>query len=150
KCLVISEVGLSLVLLVGAGLMIRTFLAVQQVDLGFRSDRLLAMRIPLSEKRYPYGERRVAFFQELQERVKSLPGVTAVGLNTSFHPFGNWRAPVEVVGSPPGDARLVVMHQINTDYAKAFGIKLVQGRLFDDVEVRTGRHLAVVNQTFVR
>jgi predicted permease len=150
KGLVISEVALSLVLLVGAGLMIRTFLALQNVDLGFRADRLLAMRVPLAEQRYPDNESRVAFFQELQDRIKSIPGVMAVGLNTSFHPFGNWRAPVEVVGSPLKDTRLVVMHQINSDYTKTFGIRLLQGRLFDEVEVKTKRHLAVVNQAFVR
>jgi predicted permease len=150
KSLVIGEVALSLVLLVGAGLMIRSFLAVQNVELGFRSDRLLAMRIPLPERRYPDTEHKVAFFQELQERLKSLPGVVAVGINTSFHPFGNWHAPVEVVGSPLKDDRQVVLHQINADYTRAFGIRLVQGRLLNEVDVKTKRHLAVVNQTFVR
>jgi predicted permease len=150
KSLVISEVALSLILLVGAGLMIRTFVAMQNVDLGFRSDRLLAMRVPLSELRYPDISRKVAFFRELQDRIKSLPGVLAVGLNTSFHPLGNYRLPVKVVGSSQEDNRQVVLHQINPDYAKAFGIRLVKGRLFDEAEVSNRRHLAVVNQAFVR
>jgi predicted permease len=150
KSLVISEVALSLMLLVGAGLMIRTFVAIQNVDLGFRSDRLLAMRVPLSELRYPDIVRRDAFFHELRDRIKSLPGVLAVGFNTSFHPMGNWRAPVNVVGSSQRDNRQVVLHQINPDYAKAFGIKPLEGRLFDDDEVSNRRHLAVVNQAFVR
>jgi predicted permease len=150
KGLVISEVALSLVLLVGAGLMIRTFMAVQNVDLGFRSDRLLAMRVPLSEKRYPNLERKVAFFQQLQERIKSLPGVQAVGVNTAIHPLGNWSAPVQVIGAVQEDARSVVLHQINSDYPKAFGIRLLEGRFFDDAEIRNQQHLAVVNQAFVR
>jgi predicted permease len=150
KSLVIGEVAFSLVLLVGAGLMIRTFVAVQNVDLGFRTDRLLVMRVPLSERRYPDTEHRVAFFQRIYEQLKAVPGVVAVGFNTGVHPLGNWSAPVQVVGNSQEDNRRVVLHQINSDYAKAFGIKQIQGRLFDESEVKNKRHLAVVNQAFVR
>src|SRR5205807_3918906 len=85
KGLVVAEVALSLMLLVAAGLMIRTFMAVENVELGFRTDRLLTMRLPLPEKRYPDQVRRVAFFQELLRRVSAVPGVTAAGLNTGLH-----------------------------------------------------------------
>jgi predicted permease len=150
KGLVIAEVALSLILLVGASLMIRTFLAMQNVELGFRADRLLTMRVPLSEQLYPDSPRRAAFFQELLERVRAIPGVKAVGLNTSVHPLGNWNSPVEVVGSPQEDTRPVVVHQINPDYTQVLGISLVQGRLFAESEVNNRHHLALVNETFVR
>ena len=150
KGLVIAEVALSLMLLVGAGLMMRTFMAVQDVDLGFRTDRLLTMRVPLPEQRYPDRERRVAFFQELLRRVSVVPGVTAVGLNSGVHPLGNMGAPVEVVGSTQQDTRPVVIHQINADYTKALGIALVEGRLFAESEVYGKQQLAVVNQSFAR
>lgn len=150
KGLVIAEVALSLMLLVGAGLMIRTFLAMQDVDLGFRADRLLTMRIPLPERRYPDREQRIAFFQELLRRVSTVPGVMAIGLNTGIHPMGNWRLPVEVVGGIQQDARPVVIHQINSDYPKALGIGLLAGRLFAESEVNGKQQLAIVNQTFVR
>ncbi|HKC89062.1 MAG TPA: ABC transporter permease, partial [Blastocatellia bacterium] len=103
KGLVVAEVALSLMLLVGAGLMMRTFMAVQDVELGFRTDRLLTMRVPLPDQRYPDRERRVAFFQELLRRVSVVPGVQAVGLNTGMHPMGNFGAPVEVVGGAQQD-----------------------------------------------
>jgi predicted permease len=150
KGLVVAEVALSLMLLVGAGLMMRTFMAVQDVDLGFRTDRLLTMRIPLPEQRYPDQERRVAFYQELLRRVSAVPGVTAVGLNSGVHPLGNMGAAVEVVGSTQQDTRPVVIHQINTDYTKALGIALVEGRLFAESEVYGKQQLAIVNQSFVR
>lgn len=150
KGLVVAEVALSLMLLVSAGLMIRTFMAVQDVELGFRADRLLTMRVPLPDQRYPDRERRVAFFQELIRRVSALPGVAAVGLNTGVHPMGNWRFPVEVAGSTQEDARLVVIHQTNPDYTKALGIALVTGRLFAESEVSSRQQLALVNQSFVR
>jgi putative ABC transport system permease protein len=150
KGLVIAEVALSLMLLVGAGLMMRTFMAVRDVELGFRTDRLLTMRVPLPEQRYPDRERRVAFFQELLRRVSAVPGVQAVGLNTGMHPLGNFNTPVEVVGSAQQDTRPVVIHQINADYTKALGIALVEGRLFEENEVSGGRQLAIVNQSFMR
>ncbi|MBO0800040.1 MAG: ABC transporter permease, partial [Blastocatellia bacterium] len=150
KGLVVVEVALSLMLLVGAGLMMRTLMAVQDVELGFRTDHVLTMRIPLPDKRYPDRERRVAFFQELLRRVSAVPGVEAVGLNTSVHPFGYFSAPVDVVGSAQTDTRRVVIHQINADYTKALGIALIAGRLFSESEVSGGRQLALVNQSFVR
>src|SRR6185503_472547 len=150
KTLVVGEVALSLMLLVGASLMIRTFLAMQEIDLGFRADRLLTMRVPLSEQLYPDAQRRAAFFRELLHRVSALPGVKAVGLNTSVHPLGNWNAPVEVAGSAQEDTQPVVVHQINSDYTRALGISLIQGRLFAEVEVNNKQHLALVNESFVR
>jgi putative ABC transport system permease protein len=150
QSLVVAEVALSLMLLVGASLMIRTFLAMQEVDVGFRADRCLTMRVPLSEQHYPDPQRRTAFFQELLSRVSAIPGVKAVGLNTSVHPLGNWNSPVEVVGSGRENTRPVVIHQINPDYTRALGISLVEGRLFAESEVNNKQHLAIVNQTFAR
>ena len=150
KSLMVAEVALSLMLLVGASLMIRTFLAMQDIDLGFRADRLLTMRVPLSEQRHPDAQHRTAFFQELLDRVRVIPGVKAVGLNTSVHPMGNWTFPVEVEGSPEPNTRSVVIHQINADYTKALGIALVAGRLFAENEVNNKQQLALVNESFAR
>jgi len=150
KGLVVSEVALSLMLLVGASLMIRTFMGMQDVDLGFRADRLLALRVPLAEKQYPEPQRRTVFFRELVERVSALPGVKAVGLNTSVHPLGNWNAPVTVVGSAQEDTQPAVVHQVNPDYTRALGIRLLEGRLFAGHEVDDRRHLVIVNEAFVR
>jgi len=150
KGLVVAEVALSLMLLVGAGLMIRTFQAVQDVDLGFKPERVLTMRVPLPEKRYPETEKRVAFFEDLTSRLKAVPGVNAVGLNNGFHPFGGMGAAVQVIGTSDDDKRAVLIHQTNADYFKSLGIELRQGRAYDGSEVASKRHLAVVNETFQR
>ena len=147
--LVVAEVALSLVLLVAAGLLIRTSLAVEHVDVGFRTERVLTMRVPLAEQRYPNRERRVAFFQDLIERLTALPGVEAVGLNLGVHPFGGFNAPVEVAGGQP-DTRPSIIHQTSADYAKALGIRLLQGRFFSAGDVARGLPLALVNQAFTR
>jgi len=148
--LVVVEVALSLVLLVGASLMIRTVIALKQVDPGFRPDRLLTIRVPLAQTRYPDAQRRVMFFQELAERVSSLPGVSAVGLNTGVHPMGNFGAPVEIDGTAEQDTRPVLIHQVNAGYTAAFGMTPAGGRLFEPADVRDRRHVALVNQAFVR
>src|SRR2546430_835487 len=87
NAMVVAEVALSLVLLVGATLMIRTVLAIQNVNLGIRADRLLTLRVPLSTQRYPDAAHRTAFFEELLRRVEHLPGVDATGINAGMHPF---------------------------------------------------------------
>jgi len=145
--LVVAEVALSLMLLVASSLMIRTLLAMEDVNLGIRPDRLLTMRIPLDEQRYPDAARRVAFFREVLERVGTTPGVVAAGLNTGMHPFGNWSAPVQVAASAQQDQRPVVIHQVNEDYTRALGIPLLRGRLFTKGEVANGQRLALINQS---
>jgi len=148
--LVVAEVALSLMLLVGASLMVRTLLAMQGADFGIRTDRVLTMRIPLSEQRYPDPRLRAALFEELLRRVGELPGVAGAGVNTGLHPFGNWMMPVEVEGSERRNTQSVLVHQVNPGYTRAMGIALLQGRLFDESEVAARRHVALVNQAFVR
>jgi predicted permease len=149
--LVVAEVALSLVLLVGASLMIRALVAVGRADTGFPTDRVLAMRVPLPEARYPDLGKRTAFFQELLSRVSALPGVVAVGVNSGLHPLGNFATAVEVPGGRAADsAPPVVIHQVNGGYLNAFGIALIAGRPLDDADLRSARQVALVNETFAR
>ena len=146
---VVASLALSLLLLVGASLMIRTLFALEQVQLTFNPQSILTVRVPLPEKQYDKPERRVAFFTELLARVDALPGVRAAGLNTGGHPFGNMGAPVEVPGNQGQDARRVLIHQVNAGYLEVLGIPMRQGRLFSDHEIAARRNLAVVNEAFV-
>jgi predicted permease len=148
--LVIVEVALSLVLLVGASLMIRTVIALKSVDPGFRPDRLLTLRVPLAQTRYPDAPRRARFFEDLVERIAALPGVAEVGVNTRVHPMGNLAAPIEVDGSSRQDTRPVMVHQVNAGYLSAFGIAVASGRPFEPADIRDRRRVALVNQAFVK
>jgi putative ABC transport system permease protein len=148
--LVVAEVALSLVLLVVASVMIRTLIAVGRADSGFPTERVLTMRVPLPESRYPDPAKRTAFFLELLTRVSALPGVTAAAVNTGLHPLGNFAAPVEVAGVAPEGAPPVVIHQVSAGYLNAFGIALVSGRPLDDTDVRAARQVALVNEAFAR
>ncbi len=147
--LVIGEVALSLMLLVGASLMIRTLMAMQHLNLGIRADRLLTMRLPVQQDHVP-DDRWSAFLGELLRRVDALPGVTSAGVNTGLHPLGNWRLPVEIAGNSQQDSRDVMVDQTNEDYTKVMGIGLAAGRLFTSHEVANRAHVAVVNRAFVQ
>ena len=150
NALVVGEVALSLMLLMGATLMVRTLLAVEGADLGIRRDHLLTFRVPLNEQQYSDLTRRDQFLQQLLEHVQSAHGVEAVAVNTSMHPFGNWRRPIEVAGSSQTDRRRVMIHQISDAYTTVAGIPLLRGRLFTSEELYTQQPLALVNQAFVR
>ena len=137
-------------LLVGASLMIRTLFAMENMRLGIHADRVLTMRIPLSDRRYPDAPRKNAFLQELLRRVQTLPGVSSAAVNSGVHPLGNWTAPVEIAGAVQHDNRPVLLQQTSEDYTKAMGIGLLQGRLFTSQEVANRTHVALVNETFAR
>jgi len=150
NALVVGEVALSLMLLVGASLMIRTLFAIEDLGLGIQPSRILTLRVPLSDKRYPDTARRNAFFRELLGRTAALPSVSAVGLNVGLHPFGSMDSTVEVAGSARPDKRPVLIHTVNEGYAKAMNIGLVEGRAMDQYDVANSAHIALVNQAFVR
>ncbi len=147
--LVVGEVALSLMLLAGAAVMMRTLFELQGINLGFPADHVLTMRVPLSNKRYPEPERRGAFFRELLPKVAGVPGISAAGVNAGFHPFGGWGVRVSVDGGQPDDRR-VSLHQINPGYLQVFGISLMAGRRFTEHEVASGQHTALVNQAFAK
>jgi putative ABC transport system permease protein len=136
-------------LMVGASLMIRTVLAVGRVGLGFQPDRVLTLRVPLPERKYPDPARRVLFFEELLPSIARVPGVTAAAVNTSAHPFGGGGWTVEVPGSTVVE-QPVVMHQVSADYTRALGIALLKGRGITTTEVAGRRQVALVNQAFER
>jgi predicted permease len=150
SALVIGEVALALMLLVGASLMLRTLFAMQSVDLGMRPAQILTLRIPFSNQRYPTPERRIAFLREASARIRDLPGVAAVGVNSGIHPLGNWTAPVDVTGGGVQDKRPVMLHQVNGGYLATFGISVVEGRRLSEQDVQSASHVAVVSQAFVK
>ncbi len=149
KTLVVVEVALALMLLAGSSLLVRTYAAMQNVDLGVPAEQLLTMRIPLPPRHYPDAPRRIGFFQELLARAASVPGVQAVGLNTGLHPVGNLWAAAEIVGLPPV-TEPVAVHQVNANYTAALGIRLAAGRLLSDGDVDNNQPVALVNERFAR
>jgi putative ABC transport system permease protein len=146
--LVVSEVALSLILLVGAALMMRTVLNMQSAESLPGPERILTMRVPLTAQRYPSAERRAAFMTELIDRVRQLPGVRSVAINTGLHPFAGWGFQVSAPGAPE-DKRPALFHQVSGEYTKLAGIPLLAGRLHTEADAAGRRQAALVNQAFV-
>lgn len=152
---VVVEVALALVLLAGAGLLIRSFAALLSVDPGFRPEHVLTMQISLpGSGKYSEDASRVQFFRELTARVERLPGVTAAGA-VSFLPLTGLAAAtsLELVGRPAppkGQGPVADVRIVSGDYFRAMGIPLLKGRLFDEREGRERAAAAVINETMAR
>ncbi|HKX28980.1 MAG TPA: ABC transporter permease [Blastocatellia bacterium] len=142
--LMIAELALALVLLVGAGLMIKSFLRLMALPKGFNPDGILTLTVAPGRVRYPGGSpRRGAYYQEVLDRVRSLPGVRSAALTSHFLPFnGPTRIGFfEIEGRPPFDPErrpLVTLNFISSEYFQAMGIELSAGRAFEAREVAVG------------
>jgi predicted permease len=148
--LVVGEVALSLMLLVGASLMIRTLISIQGVNFGFHPERILTVRIPFSGARSANPERRTVMLRDMLERIRAVPGVVAAGINWGLPPVFTPGAPVIVSGASETDGRRVLLQQTDENYLHVMGAALMQGRFLNAREVNAKTHSAVVNQAFVR
>jgi putative ABC transport system permease protein len=152
--LVVLEVASALVLLVGAGLMIKSFMRLQQVDIGFNPDKALAVSVPLPQTKYPKEDQQVAFFQQLLEKVRTLPGVETVGA-TSGVPLSrdDFVLGFKIQGQPelpPEASQSTNYYSISADYFKAMGIPLLRGRVFTERDIKDSLPVAVINETMAK
>jgi putative ABC transport system permease protein len=159
SALLVAEVALSMVLLVGAGLMMRGFLREQSALPGFDTDRLLTADILLGGTKYfdktpqdtnlvtPQSER---FFDQLLERVRALPGVTRAGIISRL-PMDVWTQPFVIVGRPtpdPGKEPVADVNEVDAQLLDTLGIRLLRGRLIEERDVASTPWVAVVSKTF--
>ncbi|MGD8331906.1 MAG: ADOP family duplicated permease, partial [Acidobacteriota bacterium] len=151
SALVVAEIGLSLMLLAGAGLLIKSMGALHRVDKGFDESGVLTARIPLPESRYDTEEKWRAFFTELLERTKALPGVQYASVTQTFPLSGNsWETGISPEGVDPfnDDLRDSVQYYIaDVDHFDALGIELVRGRTFDDRDVVGAQPVVIIDET---
>ncbi len=136
--LVVVQIALSVVLLIGAGLLVRAFLEVQRVDTGFRTDRHLTFRVALPESRYGSAEAVLAAAGELRRRLAALPGVTGAGAisHLPYDDLPNWGLTFALEGAPRGDSGVAKAdtRSISTGLLETLGVRLVEGRFFTDNE----------------
>jgi len=154
NALVAGEVALAVVVLIGAGLLIRSFIRLRAIDPGFKPAGLLTVRLPLSAGRNNAQERRAAFVQQLSERVAGLPGVEAVGAADGLPLTGLlagltfW---VEGLPAPPPSQRpTALLRSVTPAYFRAMGIPLLSGRFFTASDDRQAPSVIIVNQTLAR
>jgi predicted permease len=154
SALVVAEMALALVLLIGAGLLIRSFARLQHVDPGFSSDNVLTAQLALPPGRYPDQPKMTAFWERLVAKARELPGVTAVGL-TSNVPFNGMvsSGSYSIVGYTPGPGQPSPhgrQEVVGADYFTAMHIPLLQGRLFNDGDTATSAPVVVIDQYLVK
>ena len=151
---VVAEVAICLMLLIGAGLMIRSFLRLQEFDLGFNPDRMATARVQLSGKKYRQPPQRVAFYQQLIERLSATPGVESAGaISTVFLSATPNSTIFTIEGQPPvpDEERVEIpVNSVTPNYFTAMGIPLISGRLFDERDVggENANQVAIINKTF--
>ncbi len=151
--LVVFESAIAVMLLIGAGLLIRSLVALQNVDPGFDPNNVLTMRIDLPRQKYDTPDKTSNFFEQLETRVAGLPGVEAVGLVTELPLSGQLNdMPFTVEGRPAVAANEALdadFRRVNQNYFSAMRVPLRRGRNFTEQEVRQGAKVLMVSQQLV-
>src|SRR6185503_6642511 len=151
--LVIAETAAALMLLVGAGLLIKSFGRLLDVNPGFSSERVLTASVALPANRYPDAATRSAFWTRLLEKVRAVPGVTAAGLTSNLPLSGNVSSgSYSIVGYTPGPSEPAPhgrQEVVGGDYFRTLQIPLLQGRVFNDGDTAESQRVVVIDQYLV-
>ncbi|HEX9424746.1 MAG TPA: ABC transporter permease [Pyrinomonadaceae bacterium] len=152
--LVALEVALSLVLLVGAGLMIKSFIRLQQANLGFNPENVLAVNLTLPESRYPEERQQASFFQEALTRLQSVSGVQSAGATTSLPlTLSVNGSDFRIEGHPEPEAGkelIINMSSVSAGYFHTLGVPLLKGRDFSDRDNKDASEAAIINNDLAR
>jgi putative ABC transport system permease protein len=147
--LVTAEIALTLVLLIGAGLLVKSFWRVQQVNPGFNSDNLLTMQVSLPESDYPDSGRKIGFYRQLLERLKAQPGIESVAMINELPMSGvDINGAMAIAGRPLDldHAGYASFRIIGPDYFRALKIPLIKGRYFTEQDNEAGEPVALISE----
>ena len=149
--LVVGEMALAVVLLVGAGLMIHSFLAAYRTTTGININNVLTMRLQLPQAKYPKDTDLVSFHERLNQRISAVPGVEAFSIASTLPTGGSMSFPFEVEGAPPVDEKrrqTLSAVVISPEYFRAADVRALRGRFFSDADGVSGPPVIIVNQNF--
>jgi putative ABC transport system permease protein len=154
SALVITQVALAVILLTGAGLTLKSFWRAQQAPLGFDPRNVLTMTVALPDARYDNDDKVNAFFTQLLERVRNLPGVesAAVGANIPFDE-NEWDSSFHITGTPPnkpGEEPSAEMNIISPDYFRVMGMPIIRGRAFNAEDVAGKPRSVIIDESFAQ
>lgn len=148
--LVVAEIALAVLLVVSAGLLIRSFVSLTDVDLGFDANRLLVANAMFPAGAYTAPQERRQFYARGLERIAGMPGVERVAAAAGLPPFGAPPRRVSVVGEPPTEGATASVVFSTDQYFATIGLRVLRGRTFEEDGLDTPRPVAVVNRSFVR
>ena len=149
--LVVAEVSMALVLLVGAGLMLRSFYRVLHADAGFSSEGLVIANVALPQTGYSEPEKRMALFERVLAELAGQPGVTAAAATLPL--LGGWQSSFNIDGRPeppPGQRPSADIARVSPDYFSVMGVRVLQGRVFDARDRADAPRVCIVDETFAR
>jgi putative ABC transport system permease protein len=153
--LVVTEIALAVVLLIGAGLLVRSFVSLINVDPGFAVDRIASLQVFIWN-RYDTPDKRIAYVNETLKRIEEMPDVEAVGITTGLpilESSATTSYPINIDGQPQRPEGQEAVAQINTvtsGYFQAIGMRLLRGRLFDQYDSRDAAKVAIINDTMAQ
>jgi putative ABC transport system permease protein len=145
---VVLEVALSLTLLVAAGLLMRSFVALREVHLGLQPDHVLSARLPLPQDRYKTAEQVAGFFRPLLLRLKAMPGILEATETSTLPPYGGIPSDIEIPGKTHEEKWTALYQLCSEGYFPVLKLQFLTGRPFTEAEVNGVKKLAVINQTF--
>jgi putative ABC transport system permease protein len=149
NALVVFEVALSLVLLTGAGLLTRSYVKLQKMDLGFNPENILYARLPFPRGQYTTAAEKQRFYTQLLSRLRALPGVVAATETTAIPPFGSGTdSDIEIAGKTHNEKWRAMFQLCSEGYFSTLQLRTILGRTLSEMDVRGARRVAVVNQTF--
>jgi len=148
NAVVVLEVAVSLTLLVAAGLLMRSFVALREVHLGLQPDHIFVVRLPLPEDRYKTSDQLAGFFRPLLNRLKAVPGVLEATETSTLPPYGGIGSDIEIPGKTHAEKWTTLFQLCSEGYFPVLKIQFIDGRPFTEAEVEGKRKLAVINQTF--
>ena len=156
--LVAAQISVSMILLMGAGLLLRSLWKLQHQPLGMQTDRVITASVTLGQKSYPDGERRRAFFEELEARLRRIPGATEVAVSDTLPPFGNpmgsmLYAAIDVQGRPrftEGTGGMVMYRSVAPSYFAALGIPILRGRGFQEEDRDPNQNVVILSDSMAR
>jgi putative ABC transport system permease protein len=152
--LVVAEIMMTLVLLVGAGLLIRSFYHLQKVDPGFIVDNILTFNVALPQAKYPDDQPRINFFDQVLQKIRALPGVESAGIASGL-PLGNngWQSGFTIEGRPappPGQNPLTEVAYVSPDYFSAMRMTMLNGRNFTEQDTKSAPRVTIIDEEFAR
>jgi putative ABC transport system permease protein len=150
SALVIFEVAVSIVLLISSGLMVRTLVALERVDIGFDPAKVLYLQLSLPERRYQTAGQQRVFFRRALDQIIAIPGVIGAAETTSVPPYTYGWTTVVVPGKTQSEPWSATFVMCTEGYFQILGRHLLRGRLLSDGDVHSARQVAVVNQTLAR
>ena len=151
--LVIFEVAVSFALLVSAGLLIRSFIRVRDVNPGFSAQNLVTMQMTLPQAKYSKPAQQLHFLEQVVERIKSLPGIEAAGATTTLPFVGDYINSFTIDGPSslgPTETASATYYAVTPDYFRTMGIPLMKGRSFSEDDVQTAPRVVVISETLAK